>query len=453
MLKELTNFDVAIVGYGVTGKACAKFLVDKNARVTVFDRQPIDLDSDQLNFTIFDNNSDFSRFRFVVVSPGISPKHEALTRFQDHGGLLISEIELFAWFNKVPTVGITGSNGKSTVTEMLGHILVQAGYKVAIGGNLGQSAISFLDQDYDYIVLELSSFQLELTESLNLELAVLLNISPDHLDRHGSMDEYLACKQKIFVNAKGAICINGISESYPPTSFTGIKYYEVGTQTINSADLIINQEQQQIQLKGKALLELDRLNVFGLHNHLNALVCCAMALRLGVDEWVIQSALYKFEGLEHRTQVVAKGQITWVNDSKATNLGATLAALSGIDEKTTCLVLIVGGDAKGASIEELSQYLGNKVKAMVGIGKDAYLFEDLSKKASKTPLAVCEYFQAIDMQDAVLKAADCCLSLHKSMATTTPIVLLSPACASIDMFKNYQARGEQFAQAALAWEA
>jgi UDP-N-acetylmuramoylalanine--D-glutamate ligase len=455
MFQELTNLNVAVVGYGVTGQACAEFLHKRKAQVSIFDAKPIKLDTSHFHTDDFDEQTDFSSFQFVVVSPGIDPRIKSLSHYQQNGGLLISEIELFAWFNTATTIGITGSNGKSTVTEMLGHVLNQSGYKVAVGGNLGQSAITFVEQGYDFIVLELSSFQLQLTESLNLKLAVLLNISADHLDRHGDMEAYLACKQKIFKHAEHAICIESIPESFPPEVYPHIKNIVVSTITHSSAamGLAINKTTHAIEHDKIEVLSLDKLSVFGQHNYLNALVCCAMAMQLDVGLQAIANALYSFKGLDHRTQVVKQGQITWVNDSKATNLGATLAALNGIDEKSTLLVLIVGGDAKGANVEELADFIGTKIKGMVGLGKDAHMFEKLCVLHNQSNALKCEYSRADNMKNAVEKAVLICNQTKAHFPELKPLVMLSPACASIDMFANYRARGDEFTLAALAQEA
>ena len=455
MFQELTNLNVAVVGYGVTGQACAEFLHKRKAQVSIFDAKPIKLDTSHFHTDHFDEQTDFSSFQFVVVSPGIDPRIKSLSHYQQNGGFLISEIELFAWFNTATTIGITGSNGKSTVTEMLGHVLNQSGYKVAVGGNLGQSAITFVDQGYDVIVLELSSFQLQLTESLKLKLAVLLNISADHLDRHGDMEAYLACKQKIFKHAEHAICIEQIPESFPPELYSRIEHIVVSTDAQSSVSngLVINKTTKAIEYDKQEVLSLDKLSVFGQHNYLNALVCCALAMQLDVGLKAIANALYSFKGLEHRTQVVKQGQITWVNDSKATNLGATLAALNGIDEKSTLLVLIVGGDAKGANVDDLADFLGTKIKGMVGLGKDAHMFEKLCVLHNQSNALKCEYSRAENMKSAVEQAVLICNQRTAHFPELKPLVMLSPACASIDMFANYRARGDEFTLAVLAQEA
>lgn len=454
-MKQVANRHVAVIGYGVTGRACVNFLLGKSALVSVFASvEPDDL-VNGVSFHAFNQQCDFSAFDFVVVSPGISPKQACFERYKHKGGLLISEIELFAWFNKTPTIGITGSNGKTTVTDMLGRMLSAGGKRVAVGGNIGQSALSLIDDSLDFIVLELSSFQLELTENLKLEVAVLLNISEDHLDRHGNINEYLEIKQKIFANAKHAVCIDGFNESMPSDIYANVQQHWVNAQrdSEGSLNLWFDQQTQYIMFKGKAFIHSSELNVVGSHNISNVMVVTGTCVLLGLSPDSIKTSLCTFKGLAHRTQIIHRSDITWINDSKATNVGATLAALTAF-EKDEYVILIVGGDAKGASIEPLLDFIDAPIKGMVAMGKDAPMFEKLARRSSTSENRLLEgqsvvnsqlmFKHADSMQGAVKLAHDMCLCAFSENKVSAATVMLSPACASIDMFKNYKDRGEQF---------
>ncbi|MBF7072042.1 UDP-N-acetylmuramoyl-L-alanine--D-glutamate ligase [Glaciecola sp. MH2013] len=445
MRKDLAHQSIAVVGYGITGRACARFLLSKDAKVCVLDKRDLseELEATDLTSAILSETTELSHFDIVVLSPGVSPHQTCFKDYQKAGGCLIGDIELFAWFNRTPVIGVTGSNGKTTVTDMLGKVLQSAGLKVALAGNYGQGALDLLMQghDYDYVVLELSSFQLEMTSSLQLRVATLLNVTEDHIDRHGSLESYRLAKQRIFSNADSLVFNLDEQSSFPDPQ------YKANTQlTISSgdtaADFYVNDKSELVFsscVSGNAtdiqkLLKVDEMLLKGKHNIVNALTVFAIAKIIGVDLRVAAASLKTYSGLEHRFELVLEHDgKRWINDSKATNVGACAAALACFDDNEY-LVLIAGGDAKGADLSALKESLHNKVNELIVFGKDAEAFIALQPNA----------LLVSTLSTAIAKA--------KELAETQPraTVLLSPACASIDMFKNYQERGAQFKEQVLS---
>jgi len=468
MVERIQQKNIAVVGYGITGKACVNFLLAHGAQVTLLSDSCPDNLPPNVGFALFDHVLPIGSYDYVVVSPGINPQMACFDHYSASNGQLISDIELFAWFNTVPTIGITGSNGKTTVTEMLAHVLRHTGLKVGVGGNVGSSALHLLAQECDVIVLELSSFQLQLTHSLTLQHAVLLNLSEDHLDRHGSMQNYLECKQQIFKHTKTIICIRHILESYPPAEFAPQNLIFVSSSEqmqIASNDtlavqqlppmsdsLVYKKSDNAIFRHNAPFIDCNNLRLFGHHNVLNTMVVAAIALEYHQNPEPVVQAIYSFAGLPHRSQIVAAGDITWINDSKATNVGAALAALKQFESSEQFLVLIAGGDAKGANISPLKSLLGDVIQVIVAIGRDAFKFEAIvaehaAQCAVNSIAKPCVYYKVNTLQDATQLALKISKGALKSDEHKCAVVLLSPACASLDMFKNYQDRGEQFAAA------
>lgn len=436
---EPESAKVLVVGLGATGLSVAHYLrqLGFNFAVTDSRKKPPLLDEffQQMPDTPvflggFDENA-FKVATHLVVSPGVSLNEMAIIKAVACGVKIVSDIDLFVCSVNVPIVAITGSNGKSTVTTMVGEMAKTAGKRTGVGGNLGTPVLDLLAQNAELYVLELSSFQLERTSVLNAAAATVLNVTADHLDRHADIDEYAREKQRVFmgdgvmvINVDDAI-VRAMQKPDRRTLTFSIK---------DKADFYLQKknEIECLMQQGQVLMTRDELPLVGRHNAANALAALALGVAAGLDTSAMCVALRKFKGLAHRMQRVAEiDGVTWVNDSKATNIGACIAALQGCDRK---VVLIAGGDAKGADMAELVPVFKEKVKSVVLMGKDA----DLIKQALKDCVPV--YF-AQNMVEAVKTAA--------TLADKGESVLLSPACASLDQYKNYQDRGNKFTQAVL----
>lgn len=432
-----------VVGLGVTGLSCVRYLSACGVQVAVADSRDVPPGLESLNQEFPDiavflgpfENAFFDSAERLVVSPGVpvsTPQIEAARR---RGTPVIGDIELFVRAAKAPIVAITGSNGKSTVTTLLGEMASASGIKVAVGGNLGTPALDLLDDAVELYVLELSSFQLETTETLQAAVAAVLNVSPDHMDRYASVEDYAAVKERVLhgagvgvYNADDPIvaAMSGSDDSWYFTLGESQSDKMFGVVPVDGADYLCRGEQ--------LLLAADDLRIPGLHNRSNALAALAMGSALGFDLMAMLDVLRQFRGLPHRTEFVAEfAGVRWYNDSKGTNVGATIAALQGFDRADeTRTVLIAGGDCKGAEFSSLSPVLKSCARGVVLIGRDA------ASIAAAIPAEV-PYVMASNMDDAVRQAATLCRSGDQ--------VLLSPACASFDMFTGYAQRGDRFMQA------
>lgn len=427
-----------IVGLGATGYSAAQFLQRTPIKFAVIDSRKnpplIDTLREHMpDVPVFSGGFDQSAFdvaTHLLVSPGVSLNEKAIHKAMQAGVTVMSDIDLFACATDKPIIAITGSNGKSTVTTMLGDMGNAAGIKTAIGGNLGTPALDLLQQDADLYVLELSSFQLERTTALNAKAATVLNVSPDHLDRHEGMDGYAKEKQRIF-RGDGAMILNADD---PMVMAMRCNDRHCLTFSVRKeADFYLRRGEADALMYGEQILmSANELRLEGSHNIANALAALALGHAVGLDTTAICNALKKFKGLAHRMQKVAEVRgIRWVNDSKATNIGACIAALEGYDRK---VILIAGGDGKGADMRELVPVVKAKTKSVVLMGKDA----ELINRALDGCVPV--YFAA-DMKQAVKIAAD-----HAEAGDS---VLLSPACASLDQYKSYADRGNKFAEAVM----
>tara|TARA_R110002049_G_scaffold73329_16_gene189639 strand:+ start:2395 stop:3732 length:1338 start_codon:yes stop_codon:yes gene_type:complete len=427
-----------VVGLGATGLSIARYLQRNDIDATFFDTREVPPGIDELR-ELFPDASVLlgdaelpSKISRIIASPGVAESHPILVNARKAKLEVISDIELFARDARAPFVAVTGSNGKSTVTTLLYHMCAAAGLEVRAGGNLGEPALDLLVGDVpDVYVLELSSFQLQRTANLPAEVAVLLNISRDHLDWHKDEEEYRATKYRIFREAKAAVinradprAIEVVSKLERVTTF-GLDEPEEGQYGIRVVD------GEKFLARGETLLLAAReLALFGTHNQANALAALAAGELAGLEMSPMLQVLTEFPGLPHRMQFVRRiGSVSYVNDSKATNVAAAIASIESVDGM---LVLIAGGLGKGADFSELAAPLENKLRALVLIGADAQEIAD----GVDTIMPV--YF-ARDMQDAVEQAA--------AFAEADDTVLLAPACASLDQFDNYGARGDAFANA------
>ena len=428
-----------VVGAGETGFSAARFFYRQGIKFAVVDSRdkPPQLETireTMPDVAVFTGGFDDAAFKVathLVVSPGVSLKESSIIKALSSGVKIISDIDLLVSCVTAPIIAITGSNGKSTVTTMVGEMAKAAGKKVAVGGNLGTPALDLLHTEADLYVLELSSFQLERTTLLNAAAATVLNVSSDHLDRHEGLSDYAQVKRKIF-NGDGVMVLNAddplvrkmAAADRKVATFAIITEAEFHLGNVGGADYLMRNDHR--------LMALKELPLEGLHNAANALAALALGFAVGLDERAMCNALKKFRGLDHRMQKVAERLgVVWVNDSKATNIGACVAALQGYHQK---VILIAGGDSKGADMRELVPALKAKAKCVILMGKDAPLIETAISGA--VPV-----HQAENVAQAVRIAA--------KIAETGDTVLLSPACASLDQYKSYKDRGDRFAAAVL----
>ncbi|MBN26340.1 MAG: UDP-N-acetylmuramoyl-L-alanine--D-glutamate ligase [Alteromonadaceae bacterium] len=424
----LANKNIIVVGLGLTGLSCVTFLLAKGANVSAMDTRA-DLNV-SVNVPVFLGELDSTRLcsaDMLVVSPGLSLQTAAIQEAIEAGVQVVGDIELFAMFNNTPVLAVTGSNGKSTVATLAYEMCIAGGKKALLGGNIGTPALELLEKDADIIVLELSSFQLESTHTLRPLVACMLNLSDDHLDRHGDMLSYQRAKLRIYKDARFSVCNRDDAATWPMTINPDVMFGLSSSERGLSWD----KDTAQLLLDGKAYLDSQACMLVGEHNMLNIQAATAMTMLAGVDLEAIKSAAMNFAGLAHRCQTVAASHnVRWINDSKATNVGATIAAIDGL--APSCkgkLILIAGGDGKGADFAPLQDRLTQQVSELITIGKDG------PKLAALRPAS----HQVATLDEAVNVAA--------SLVTKDSTVLLSPACASLDMFKNYQQRGELFVQA------
>lgn len=429
-----------VVGLGATGLSCVRFLSQHNVPVAVTDsrRDPPgmrSLLSEFKNVRIavggFDENL-FAWAKRLLVSPGVSLQEPMIKAAMERGVQVIGDVELFAQLVQAPVVAITGSNGKSTVTSLMGRLINDAGQHALVGGNIGRPVLELLDNPVpDYYVLELSSFQLESTYSLNPVVSVVLNLSADHMDRYADIAAYAAAKASIY-RGDGVQIINRNDPAVLAMADPERRQVSFGLDAPDEDDFgRLNRDDQLWLVQGrKFLMPVEELRMAGEHNQANALAALAIGWVIGLPMPAMLQTLRQFSGLPHRTQWVAEvSQVNWYNDSKGTNVGATISAIRGLQEP---LVLIAGGQGKGADFSPLREAIQKKVHSVVLIGEDAQLI-------AKALQGVTKIVFAHDMEDAVGKAA--------AMARPGDSVLLSPACASFDMYTGYEARGEAFISA------
>jgi UDP-N-acetylmuramoylalanine--D-glutamate ligase len=428
-----------IVGLGKTGLSCARYLHARHRRVTVIDSRnaPPEISTlQQLAPEIEIRVGGFDPSVLedaveVVVSPGVSLREPLLQAAMRRGLPIVGDIELFARSVNAPVVGITGTNGKSTVTTLVAHIAQHAGKRVLAGGNLGKPALDLLGEPVpDLYVLELSSYQLETTQSLNLAAATVLNVTPDHMDRYDDIETYAKAKARIFNHAEVAV-IN-LDDALVCAMPSKQRVIDFSVRPESGALYAIKAIDDDIALMRHdvPLISMSKLKVSGLHNAANILAALAICEALGLDRGACVDSLRSFTGLPHRSQWVADvNGVHYIDDSKGTNVGATLAAVAGM---TGPLVVIAGGQGKGQDFASLAAAFRNKVRHVVLIGQDA-------KQIAQSLGDVCTHEFAGDMNAAVAHAA--------RAAKPGDTVLLSPACASLDMFRDYAHRGDMFAAA------
>jgi UDP-N-acetylmuramoylalanine--D-glutamate ligase len=469
---NLAGKHVLVLGLGESGLASALWCMRQGARVRVADTRMAPPYLDELNRRLLDNaTSADSQLEFVagefdkalldgidllVLSPGLSGGLMVVVHARAAGIPVVGEIELFAQGLRgldkaAPVLAITGTNGKTTTTALTGHLLRATGKTVCVAGNISPAALTALmdAQDADALpqiwVLELSSFQLETTETLNPAAATVLNISDDHLDRYIDLDEYASAKAKVFQSAEGAPGVQVLNRDDPRVCRMALADRHIISFGLDAPagedDFGLRQNRGEAWLTQgqRPLLPASELPLAGLHNAANAMAALALCSALGFDAEALLPALLNFRGLPHRVEKVADfGGVTWYDDSKGTNVGATVAALDGLGGLGRKIVVILGGDGKGQDFSPLEKAVARHARTAVLIGRDGPLIE---KAIIGAGVAI---ENADDMNDAVRRAA--------VLALPGDAVLLSPACASFDMFRNYEHRAQAFVDAVRALE-
>jgi UDP-N-acetylmuramoylalanine--D-glutamate ligase len=427
-----------IAGMGVTGISCARFLRRQNIPFRVIDsrEQPPQLHLFEQEFADseiitggFDNRI-LQGVRTLVLSPGIDLRHPFVEFARQKGIRVVGDIEIFAEYANAPVIGITGSNGKSTVTTLAGYLLERSGHRVQTGGNLGTAALDLIIEPApDFYLLELSSFQLDVTHSLRPRAAVVLNVSDDHMDRYSDIDAYTVSKAQIYRQADWCIVNRDDPRVRAMPVGSNVLFFGSAPPVGEGFGLIEAEHKVWLARGERRLFPVDRMGIQGRHNWLNVLAALALLQAIGVEAESVVEYLAQFTGLPHRCRLVAERRgIRWINDSKATNVGAAAAALESFDPP---IILIAGGDGKGADFSVLRQSVTNRVKAVLLFGRDAALIEQALADVTRC-------IRLNNMEEAVREAA--------RIAESGDTVLLAPACASLDMYPGYAARGEDFAR-------
>jgi len=437
---ELKNKKVTVVGFGKTGKALCDFLLKKQAIITVNDKKPesqlekVDIYKAQgVNFETGGHRPEiFLTSDLIVLSPGVPPLPEIL-EVRNKGIKVISEIELAYQFLEGKLIGITGSNGKSTTTTLTYLILKNSGFKVHLAGNIGTPLISFVKRSRqdDFIITELSSFQLEFTENFRTDISVFLNISPNHLDWHKTLENYLQAKKKLFWHQlPGDIAIINRDDSnlWAWRKEKAVELYAFSRKHSVPRGCYLKDSTLWLKL-GEELpvIKTSDIKLRGVHNQENVMAAILASYLAGANLSAIKKSVKNFQGLEHRLEEVRtiKG-VLFVNDSKATTVDATIKAIQSFDQP---IVLILGGRDKGGDFSPLRRALKAKVRKVLLIG-------EAREKIRKAIEGVCPIEEVFTFREVVQKGFQA--------ARPGDVVLLAPACTSWDMFNNFEERGRLF---------
>ncbi len=426
---------VVIIGLGLTGLSCVDFFLARGVTPRVIDTRISPPGLDKLPETVERHTGSMNEdwllaADLIVASPGIALATPALSAAADAGVEIVGDIELFCREAQAPIIAITGSNGKSTVTTLVGEMAKAAGVNVGVGGNIGLPALMLLGKDCELFVLELSSFQLETTYSLKATAATVLNVTEDHMDRYPfGMQQYRAAKLRVYENAK--VCVVNADDALTmPVRGADERCVSFG---VDVGDYHLNRQQGDtwLRVKGEKILNTKEMSLVGQHNYTNALAALALADAVKLPRATSLKALTTFTGLAHRFQMAwERNGVRWINDSKATNVGSTEAALNGLHLEGT-LHLLLGGDGKSADFSSLTRYLqGDRVR-LYCFGRDGAELAGLRPEVAE---------QTETMEQAMKLAA--------ARVQPGDMVLLSPACASLDQFKNFEQRGDVFTQLA-----
>lgn len=454
---NLQDKTVLVLGMGETGLSMVKWLLRQGAKVRVADSrmEPPNWKEIMETFPAVQGYKGkfeapiFDGIEMIAISPGVPLSDPCVQQAIQRGVPVVGDMVLFTWaleqsgMPQPKVVAITGSNGKTTVTAMAGAMLKKAGWNVEVAGNIGPAVLNALMQRMDEgnwpqaWVLELSSFQLETTHNLNADVATVLNLSEDHLDRYTGMQDYTVAKAKVFSHEKQSEGIQVLNRDDPGVcamALAGRKQITFGVdEPPAQIDFGILHDGDELWLVegDRQLMKTSELVVNGLHNATNALAALALCRALGVPVDPLLAALREFRGLPHRMEKVAAfNGVTFYDDSKSTNVGATVAALNGMKQN---VILIAGGDGKGQDFSHLRQAVAHNARAVVLIGRDAGII------ASELEDCGVPLHFAVTMEEAMQKSF--------LLAQTGDVVLLSPACASFDMFRNYIHRAEVFVAA------
>ena len=436
--KKTSKAKQMVVGLGATGMSVARYLQRSDIDAMFFDSRDEppgleELDEIFPEAEVLLGGSKLPKIvQRIIASPGVADSHPLLVKARKKNIEVISDIELFARDASAPFVAVTGSNGKSTVTTLLYHMCRADGREVLAGGNLGEPALDLLDQNKpDVYVLELSSFQLQRTQKLPAQIAVLLNVSPDHLDWHTDEEEYRQSKYRVYRDARAAVCNRADEETAKYTKHCDrVISFGSDAPADGHYGLRTDGEETYLTCGETLLLSTNDLGMYGIHNQLNALAALAVGDLLGLDMAAMLQVLVEFPGLPHRMQFVARiAAVDYINDSKATNVAAAVASIESVEKM---LVLVAGGDGKGGEFGDLSAAVEDKLRGAVLIGKDA-------EKIAHALDTVMPVHFADTMGAAVSMAAKC--------AESDDTVLLAPACASLDQYSNYMERGDSFCDA------
>jgi UDP-N-acetylmuramoylalanine--D-glutamate ligase len=443
-MMQLKDKQVLVLGLGETGLSAVHWLHRQGARLSVADTREnppgvealktafpqVTLHTGAFTAAIFEAKD------LVVSSPGIALSEPEIQAAIARGIAVVGDVELFAQYRPVnaKVIAITGANGKTTVTTLVGEMCKAAGLNTIVAGNIGLPVLDALNMETpDVYVLELSSFQLETTSSLVVDAAAMLNLSEDHMDRYAGMQDYAIAKARIFYNAKLQV-LNRDDAWSMLMSRPKLQQVTFGLSEADDAQdygLRVVDGETWLSCGTHDLMNIRDLKIAGLHNAANALAAIALCRGIGIEYAPIMQTLYNFKGLPHRVEWVAEiDDVDYYDDSKGTNVGATCAALAGLPRK---VVLIAGGDGKGQDFSPLKQPVAENARAVVLIGRDAALIE---RELLETNVPL---YQAADLPEAV--------NIAKKLAQAGDAVLLSPACASFDMFKNYVHRAEVFVAA------
>jgi UDP-N-acetylmuramoylalanine--D-glutamate ligase len=426
-----------VVGAGITGRSIVRHLQRSNVNCYLFDtrldesiRLSVLAEFPTLNVYFGEISNDLIEGAVeVFLSPGLGRNHPVIKTALAAGKNVCGDIELFLREKKGRVVGVTGSNGKSTVVSLLGELNTIDDLKIVIGGNIGIPALDLLDSNADIYVLELSSFQLESIAQANLDVALMLNLTEDHMDRYGTMDAYATAKQHIFTDAKACV-VNADDEGTWPHDNVNGPVVRFSLKDDGAALYSFNPIDGDVRYQGEVLFHQHELALKGLHNIANVLsvLCVAELLGLGRDKVIAR--VKAFPGLTHRCEFVRKVDgIDYLNDSKATNVGASVAAINGLKGVYRNIFLIAGGEGKGADFSQLGTVIDAGITCALLIGIDAKNIAETIKTPGRYILCEC-------LAEAVESARDA--------ANDGDLVLLSPACASFDAYKNYEARGDAF---------
>lgn len=459
-----------VVGLGQSGLSVAQYLIKKGHQVAVTDMQSAPALAAQLpelvtirQFGAIDGEL-LQQAARIIISPGISLETPAIAAALQAGIPVVSDIQLFCDACTVPIVAITGSNAKSTVTTLVGQMAADAGINVGVGGNIGIPALNLLvNADMQLAVLELSSFQLETVTNLGAKVATILNMSPDHLDRHGDMLHYQQAKHRVFQGTKSVVINRDDTLTHPEAAYLLDSSHCISTG-IDAPDdgqygLIVDANGQTYIARGnERLLSADQLPIKGRHNLLNAQSALALGELAGLPLPSMLNTLQQFTGLDHRCQYIRTiAGVDYFNDSKGTNIGSTMAAIEGLGAvyapKGGKLLLILGGQGKGQQFGELAPYINRYVSHVLCIGVDGQQIEQHLRAAKLSTEVTLQQCQSLDKAFSMIQQLTDKQASAKGHQTDIQVVLLSPACASFDQFSGYEARGQYFSQLVAQLEA